>query len=205
MRRYAVKEAFLTLQGEGAHAGRRAVFLRLAGCNLWSGREEDRATAVCRFCDTDFRGGVRLTAGAIADRVSALWGTSPGRFVVITGGEPFLQLDDELARAIYGRGFEIAVETNGSVQPRTRWVSWVTVSPKAGAPLRLTSGDELKVVFPQPDLDMDALAKLAFRHHWIQPMDGPALAENTAAAIAYCITHPRWRLSLQTHKLAGFA
>lgn len=204
MRRYAVKEAFLTLQGEGAHAGRRAVFVRLSGCNLWSGREGDRAKAVCQFCDTDFRGGERLTAAAIADRVSALWGVEPGRFVVITGGEPFLQLDDELARTIYGRGFEIAVETNGSVRPRTSWVNWVTVSPKAGAPLAVTGGDELKVVFPQKGLDMDELARLPFRHRWVQPMDGPSIAANTDAAIAYCLAHPAWRLSLQTHKLVGF-
>ena len=203
---YAVKEIFATLQGEGAQAGRAAVFCRFAGCNLWSGREEDRATAVCQFCDTDFVGadaGKFETAEALADAVLAAWPAGDRhRFVVITGGEPMLQLDPALIAALHTRGFEIAVETNGTL-PAPAGLDWVCVSPKAGAPLVQVSGDELKLVYPQPGLLPEAVAGLAFRHFLLQPMDGPRQRENTAAAIAYCQSHPQWRLSVQTHKVVG--
>jgi 7-carboxy-7-deazaguanine synthase len=206
---YAVKELFHTLQGEGAHAGRSAVFCRFAGCNLWSGREEDRADAVCRFCDTDFvgmdgEGGGRFPdADALADAILAAWGGGEaGRYVVFTGGEPLLQLDAGLLAACHDRGFACAVETNGTQVPPPG-LDWICVSPKAGAPLVLTAGDELKLVYPQPDLLPEALAGLDFRHFWLQPMDGPARIANTQAAVAYCLAHARWRLSLQTHKLIG--
>jgi 7-carboxy-7-deazaguanine synthase len=206
---YAVKELFHTLQGEGAHAGRSAVFCRFAGCNLWSGREEDRADAVCRFCDTDFvgmdgEGGGRFPdADALADAILAAWGGGEaGRYVVFTGGEPLLQLDASLLAACHDRGFACAVETNGTQVPPPG-LDWICVSPKAGAPLVLTAGDELKLVYPQPDLLPEALAGLDFRHFWLQPMDGPARIANTQAAVAYCLAHARWRLSLQTHKLIG--
>ncbi|GJE61575.1 7-carboxy-7-deazaguanine synthase [Methylobacterium trifolii] len=206
---YAVKEIFHTLQGEGAQAGRAAVFCRFAGCNLWSGREEDRAEAACRFCDTDFvgldgEGGGRFaTAPALADAVAAAWGGGAhGRYVVFTGGEPLLQLDAALIEAVHGRGFEIAVETNGTL-PAPPGIDWVCVSPKAGNPLVQRSGHELKLVFPQAGLDPESLTGLAFRHRWLQPMDGPAAAENTGAAVAYCRSDARWRLSLQTHKIIG--
>ncbi len=203
---YAGKEIFATLQGEGAQAGRAAVFCRFAGCNLWSGREEDRATAVCRFCDTDFVGadaGKFDTAAALADAVLAAWPAGPAhRFVVITGGEPMLQLDAALIAALHGHGFEIAVETNGTLAAPAG-LDWVCVSPKAGAPLVQVSGDELKLVYPQPTLLPEAVAGLAFRHFLLQPMDGPRQRENTAAAIAYCQSHPQWRLSVQTHKVVG--
>ncbi|ACI53121.1 conserved hypothetical protein [Gluconacetobacter diazotrophicus PA1 5] len=207
---YAIKEMFATLQGEGAHAGRAAVFCRFAGCNLWSGREADRATAVCRFCDTDFvgtdgTGGGRFAdASSLADAIAATW-EAPGRehaFVVFTGGEPLLQLDDALIGAVHERGFEIAVETNGTL-PVPPGVDWICVSPKAGADLVQRTGHELKLVYPQPDLLPERVAGLDFRQFWLQPMDGPAQAANTAAAVAYCRAHPRWRLSLQTHKLIG--
>ena len=203
---YAVKEIFATLQGEGAQAGRAAVFCRFAGCNLWSGREEDRATAVCRFCDTDFVGadaGKFETADALADVVLTEWPAGAAhRFVVITGGEPLLQLDAPLIAALHARGFEIAVETNGTlVAPEG--LDWVCVSPKSGAALVQRSGDELKLVYPQPELMPEAVAGLAFRHFLLQPMDGPRQRENTAAAIAYCQAHPQWRLSVQTHKVVG--
>lgn len=206
---YAVKELFKTLQGEGAQAGRAAVFCRFAGCNLWSGREADRATAVCQFCDTDFvgidgpGGGRFADAAALADAIAATWGPKGGaRFVVFTGGEPFLQLDAELLTAIHARGFEAAVETNGTLEPPDG-VDWLCVSPKAGSELRVTGGDELKLVFPQDGVDIGALETLAFRHFWLQPMDGPRQAENTALAAAYCLDNPHWRLSLQTHKMIG--
>jgi 7-carboxy-7-deazaguanine synthase (Cx14CxxC type) len=206
---YAVKELFLTLQGEGAQAGRRAVFLRFAGCNLWSGREQDRATAVCTFCDTDFvgtdgpGGGKFADAQALADAAAACWGGAPAhRLVVCTGGEPLLQLDAPLVEALHACGFEIAIETNGTQVPPPG-IDWVCVSPKADAPLLLTAGDELKLVFPQAKAMPDRFTHLAFRHFFLQPMDGPAKDANTQAAIAWCLAHPQWRLSLQTHKLTG--
>jgi 7-carboxy-7-deazaguanine synthase (Cx14CxxC type) len=206
---YAVKEIFYTLQGEGGNAGRPAVFCRFAGCNLWSGREEDRGEAVCQFCDTDFvgtdgEGGGRFeTAAALADAIAACWrGGAERRFVVFTGGEPLLQLDAALVAAIHARGFACAVETNGTQEP-PQGLDWICVSPKAGAPLRLTRGQELKLVYPQPGLDPEDFAMLDFASFWLQPMDGPDRAANTAAAVAYCLAHPRWRLSLQTHKLIG--
>jgi 7-carboxy-7-deazaguanine synthase (Cx14CxxC type) len=203
---YAVKEIFATLQGEGAQAGRAAVFCRFAGCNLWSGREEDRAAAVCQFCDTDFVGadaGKFETAEALANAVLAAWPAGVAhRFVVVTGGEPLLQLDDALIAALHARGFEIAVETNGTLAAPAG-LDWVCVSPKAGAALVQRCGDELKLVYPQPALLPEAVAGLAFRHFLLQPMDGPRQRENTAAAIAYCQAHPQWRLSVQTHKVVG--
>jgi 7-carboxy-7-deazaguanine synthase len=203
---YAVKEIFLTLQGEGMQAGRVAVFCRFAGCNLWSGREADRATAVCQFCDTDFvspDAGRFATATALADAIAGCWqGGDTGRFVVFTGGEPLLQLDDALLAAVHARGFETAVETNGSL-PAPTGLDWICVSPKAAAPLVQRAGDELKLVFTQPGLDPASLAGLAFRHFLLQPMDGPDRAANTSAAIAYCLAHPRWRLGVQTHKMIG--
>ena len=206
---YAVKEIFKTLQGEGAQAGRAAVFCRFAGCNLWSGREEDRASAVCRFCDTDFvgtdgPGGDRFaTAKALAEAIGAAWaGSEPRRFVVFTGGEPLLQLDSALIGAVHERGFEVAVETNGT-QEAADGIDWLCVSPKAGAPLRLRQGHELKLVFPQEGIDPAELAPLGFEHFWLQPMDGPDCLANTMSAITYCLSHPRWRLSMQMHKLVG--
>jgi len=206
---YSVKEVYYTLQGEGIQAGRPAVFCRFAGCNLWSGREQDRAKATCRFCDTDFRGtdgpgGGRFRgATALAERLRAAWPGNAGRpFVVCTGGEPLLQLDAELIAALHGQGFEIAVETNGT-RPAPPGIDWLCVSPKASAPLVQTSGDELKLVFPQPAAMPSAFAGLGFRYFLLQPMDGPGLVGNTDAAIAYCKAHPTWRLSIQTHKLLG--
>jgi 7-carboxy-7-deazaguanine synthase len=207
---YAVKEIFYTLQGEGRNAGRAAVFCRFAGCNLWSGREQDRAGAACRFCDTDFvgtdgtGGGKFATADALADTVTSAWaGGAGGRpMVVLTGGEPLLQVDAALTEALHARGFEIAVETNGTIAPPPG-VDWLCVSPKAEAPLAVSGGDELKLVYPQADAPPERFAGLAFDHFLLQPMDGPALAENTAAAIAYCMAHPEWRLSVQTHKMVG--
>ena len=208
---YAVKEIFATLQGEGAQAGRASVFCRFAGCNLWSGREADRAAATCRFCDTDFvgtdgEGGGRFAdAGALADAIARLWPPGQGeRFVVFTGGEPLLQLDAALVTAMQRRCFTIAVETNGTLEA-PEGLDWICVSPKAAAPLRQRSGAELKLVFPQDGLDPATLEALDFRHFFLQPMDGPARAENTRAAISYCLTHPRWRLSVQTHKMIGIA
>jgi 7-carboxy-7-deazaguanine synthase len=207
---YAVKELFYTLQGEGANAGRAAVFCRFAGCNLWSGREEDRATAQCRFCDTDFvgmdgpGGGKFATAESLAEAVAAAWPADSGgrRFVVCTGGEPLLQLDQAVTSALHEKGFEIAIETNGT-QPLVPGIDWVCVSPKAGNPLALRKGDELKLVIPQDGLDPAEFEDLAFRHFFIQPMDGPDAPRNTALAIRFCLDHPKWRLSLQTHKLLG--
>jgi len=206
---YAVKEIFATLQGEGAQAGRPSVFCRFAGCNLWSGREEDRAAAVCRFCDTDFigtdgTGGGRFEdAAALAAAILAAWpGGAAHRHVVFTGGEPLLQLDAALVAAVRALGFESAVETNGTLAA-PEGIDWICVSPKAGAPLVQRGGEELKLVFPQPGLPPDGLEGLAFRHFFLQPMDGPAVAENTAAAVAYCLANPRWRLSVQTHKVIG--
>lgn len=207
---YAVKELFATLQGEGVRAGRASVFCRFAGCNLWSGREEDRAEAACRFCDTDFvgldgEGGGRFAdAGALAAAIEAAWPGGPAnRYVVFTGGEPLLQLDASLIEAVHARGFEVAVETNGTLDPPPG-LDWITVSPKAGAPWRLRAGSELKLVYPQAGLAPDALPDgLGFAHCWLQPMDGPDRVANTAAAVAYCLANPAWRLSLQTHKMIG--
>ncbi len=245
---YTVKEIYYTLQGEGAQSGRAAVFCRFAGCNLWSGREEDRTAAVCRFCDTDFvgadgpGGGKFEDAAVLAEAVARGWragqgGEPPGTLceregtreprdgsrvgsrpavatrrrtaaaavrplVVCTGGEPLLQLDDALVDVFHARGFEVAVETNGT-RPAPAGLDWVCVSPKAGAPLVLTAGDELKLVYPQPDAPPEAFEDLAFRHFFLQPMDGPERERNTALAARYCLAHPRWRLSLQTHKLIG--
>jgi 7-carboxy-7-deazaguanine synthase (Cx14CxxC type) len=208
---YAVKEIFYTLQGEGAQAGRPAVFCRFAGCNLWSGREADRATAVCTFCDTDFvgldgpGGGRFATAGELASAIATAWprGSASGRpFVVCTGGEPLLQLDGELIAELHRAGFEIAVETNGT-QPAPPGLDWICVSPKADAELQLTAGHELKLVYPQSSAPPSQFERLAFDHFFLQPMDGPDLAANTRAAVEYCLAHPRWRLSLQVHKLLG--
>lgn len=208
---YTVKEIYTTLQGEGGQTGRRAVFLRFAGCNLWTGRETDRAAATCRFCDTDFvgtdgpGGGKFAGAAALAAAVAAAWGPERAhRLVVATGGEPLLQLDPPLIAALKAEGFAIAVETNGT-QPAPPGLDWICVSPKAGAPLVQRSGQELKLVYPQPEPEAqpDRFAALAFDHFFLQPMDGPAREANIQAAIAYCLANPRWRLSLQTHKLTG--
>ncbi|HYL30720.1 MAG TPA: 7-carboxy-7-deazaguanine synthase [Gemmatimonadales bacterium] len=207
---YSVKEIFYTLQGEGAQTGRPAVFCRFAGCNLWSGREADRASAVCTFCDTDFvdtdgpGGGRFATADALATAVAAAWPAGAGGlpFVVCTGGEPLLQLDAEVVSALHRRGFEIAVETNGT-RPPPPGLDWICVSPKAGAELVVRAGDELKLVYPQTGAEPERFEPLAFRYFFLQPMDGPARERNTDAALRYCLTHPRWRLSLQTHKLLG--
>ena len=212
---YAVKEIFYTLQGEGANAGRPAVFCRFAGCNLWSGREEGRAEAVCRFCDTDFvgtdgpGGGGFADAGALADAVAAAWEGDEGeeaagsaRFTVLTGGEPLLQLDPPLLDALHARGFEVAVETNGTLLPPPG-IDWLCMSPKADAPTVVTAGDELKLVFPQQGGEPERYRHLDFRHFFLQPMDGPDVERNTRLALAYCLAHPGWRLSLQTHKILG--
>lgn len=208
---YTVKECFYTLQGEGVNAGRAAVFCRFSGCNLWTGREADRAHAVCTFCDTDFvgvgpDGGKFTTADALAAFVKSRWPVdAPGDvrpFVVCTGGEPLLQLDDAAIAALHAEGFEVAVETNGT-QPAPAGLDWICVSPKANAPVVLTSGDELKLVYPQPLAMPERFAALDFRHFLLQPMDGPDQAANSAAALAYCMANPRWRLSVQTHKVLG--
>jgi len=207
---YTVKEIFYSLQGEGAQSGRPAVFLRFSGCNLWSGREEDRATAVCTFCDTDFvgvgpDGGKFASAAALAEAVSARWPAAVPRarpYVVCTGGEPLLQLDDAAVRALHAAGFEVAVETNGTL-PAPPGVDWICVSPKAGTNLAQRHGDELKLVFPQAGAPPDAFEALQFTNFFLQPMDGPNREENTRLALAYCLAHPLWRLSLQTHKVLG--
>lgn len=206
---YAVKEIFLTLQGEGRHAGRVAVFCRFAGCNLWSGLERDRATAICTFCDTDFvglngtLGGRYADADALADMIARQWPGGGRPLVVCTGGEPLLQLDAAAVDALHARGFEVAVETNGSVAPPPAGVDWLCVSPKAGAPFNLRQGDELKLVWPQPGFDLAALAALPFKRFSLQPMDGPDVVANTATVIAACLARPEWELSLQTHKTTG--
>jgi 7-carboxy-7-deazaguanine synthase (Cx14CxxC type) len=206
---YSVKEIFYTLQGEGRNAGRAAVFCRFAGCNLWSGREQDREDATCTFCDTDFvgtdgtGGGKFRDAESLAAAVDAEWGPA-GRpkMVVLTGGEPLLQVDAPLLDALHAHGFQVAVETNGTCQPPPG-IDWLCVSPKADAPVVQTRGQELKLVYPQPGVDPARFERLDFERFLLQPMDGPALAENTAAAIAYCMAHPQWRLSVQTHKVVG--
>ena len=208
---YSVKEMFLTLQGEGGQAGRAAVFCRFAGCNLWSGREQDRAAAVCTFCDTDFvgvdgEGGAKFeTAEALADAILAKWtGGERNRLVVLTGGEPLLQVDGPLIVALHHRGFEIAVETNGTVAAPDG-LDWICVSPKADAVLAQMSGQEIKLVYPQAGVDPARFEDLDFERWFLQPMDGPDQEANTRAAIAYCLEHPRWRLSVQTHKYIGIA
>jgi 7-carboxy-7-deazaguanine synthase len=218
---YTVKEIFYTLQGEGAQSGRAAVFCRFSGCNLWSGREEDRSRAVCQFCDTDFvgtgpDGGRFATATELAEAIDRCWAgrgndmapfraSGPGagrKYVVCTGGEPLLQLDEELIAALHERGFEVAVETNGT-RPAPASLDWICVSPKAGAPFVQTRGNELKLVYPQEEAPPEKFERLDFEHFFLQPMDGPETALNTERAIEYCLAHPRWRLSIQTHKLVG--
>ena len=208
---YAVKEIFYTLQGEGAQTGRAAVFCRFAGCNLWTGREADRSSAICKFCDTDFAdtngpaGGKFNSADALAAAVEAKWpSAAPGgkKFVVCTGGEPLLQIDASLIEALHVRGFEIAVETNGTIAAPDG-IDWICVSPKAGTELRQITGNELKLVFPQSGAEPERFASLAFRNFFLQPMDGPSREANTQRALQYCLAHPQWRISLQTHKLLG--
>jgi 7-carboxy-7-deazaguanine synthase len=207
---YSVKEIFYTLQGEGANAGTPAVFCRFAGCNLWSGREEDRSNATCNFCDTDFvgtdgtGGGKFETADALAAAVASHWPAQSNRhrFVVCTGGEPLLQLDREAIDAFHARGFRVAIETNGTIAPPPG-IDWVCVSPKATAALAVDSGDELKLVYPQSDALPERFESLAFDHFFLQPMDGPSREANTRGAIDYCLAHPRWRLSIQSHKIIG--
>ncbi len=206
---YTVKEIFYTLQGEGAHTGRPAVFVRFSGCNLWTGREKDRESAICKFCDTDFVGvepdGGRFAAAEdLAQAAATLWPSDSrgNRYVVCTGGEPLLQLDEALVKAFHANGFEVAIETNGTLQPPPG-VDWICVSPKHGAPLELRSGDELKLVYPQKGADPAEFESLDFRHFFLQPMDAPELQRNTRLAIEYCLANPRWRLSLQTHKITG--
>lgn len=208
---YHVKELVYTLQGEGANVGRAAVFCRFTGCNLWSGRDADRATAICQFCDTDFigtdghHGGRFETAEAIAEAIAREWpaeGLGGHPLVVCTGGEPLLQLDEPLIAALHGRGFEVAVETNGTL-PAPAGLDWICMSPKAGTELVVTQGDELKLIHPQPGAPPDAFVNLNFRHFFLQPMDGPDREANTRLAIDYCLQHPQWRISLQTHKLLG--
>jgi 7-carboxy-7-deazaguanine synthase (Cx14CxxC type) len=204
---YAIKEMFLTLQGEGMQAGRRAVFIRFAGCNLWSGREADREKAICQFCDTDFvgtdgDGGGRYDADGVAARALSIWNSAQSPFAVITGGEPMLQLDDALIAALKGRGFEIAVESNGTIAAPDG-IDWLCISPKAGSDVVQRSGQEVKVVWPQPALDMQAIARWDFAHHLIQPMDSADRAANEAAAAAFVLDNPGWRLSVQSHKYLG--
>lgn len=207
---YSVHEIYLTLQGEGMRTGRLAVFCRFAGCNLWSGREEDRSRAICRFCDTEFvgvggpGGGKFCSAAELVCAIRSQWPRNgyDSPYVVLTGGEPLLQVDTPLIDALHSADFEIAVETNGTRKP-PHGVDWVCVSPKAGAPLRLRSGDELKLVYPQEGLDPASLEAFEFQHFLLQPMDGPRLKNNIAAAAEYCAAHPVWRLSLQTHKIIG--
>jgi 7-carboxy-7-deazaguanine synthase len=211
---YRIKEIYYTLQGEGTHAGRAAVFCRFASCNLWTGREKDRARAICQFCDTDFTGtdgpggGRFATAAELSAAVSAVWdsqaGTRDRAFVVCTGGEPLLQLDEPAVDALHAAGFEVAVETNGT-QEAPAGLDWVCVSPKAGAPLKLTSGDELKLVYPQDGATPEMFEELGFPRLLLQPMDGPERDKNTRLAVEYCLAHPDWRLSLQTHKYLGIA
>jgi len=200
---YTVKSIFLTHQGEGANLGRTAVFIRFAGCNLWSGREQDRTTATCRFCDTDFVGGTRYEAEALADAAARLWPAASGGFCVVTGGEPLLRLDADLAAALRARGFSIAIETNGTLPLPCR-VDWVCCSPKAGTTLALRAADEVKLVYPQPGLHPADLSALSAAQRWLSPMDvADRLAANTAAAAAYCAAHPEWRLAIQAHKFWG--
>jgi 7-carboxy-7-deazaguanine synthase len=206
---FAVKEIFYTLQGEGANAGRAAVFCRFAGCNLWSGREEDRADAICDFCDTDFvgvdgiGGGKFANANALVGAIDAVWnGTAHSKFVVCTGGEPLLQMTEALVQAFHERGYEVAIETNGTKLPPAG-IDWICVSPKANAELMLTKGDELKLIYPQAGAEPERYKHLDFKHFYLQPMDGPERERNTQLAIRYCLEYPRWRLSVQTQKMLG--
>ena len=209
---YSVKEIFYTLQGEGMNTGRPAVFCRFAGCNLWSGREEDRATATCRFCDTNFLGtdgtggGRFASATELAEAVAKMWplsgGTGARPLVICTGGEPLLQLDEPLVKAFHDLGIEVAIETNGT-RPAPKGIDWICVSPKAGSELVLRAGNELKLVFPQPGAEPHLFEELSFTNFLLSPMDGPERARNTKLAVRYCLEHPRWRLSLQTHKILG--
>jgi 7-carboxy-7-deazaguanine synthase (Cx14CxxC type) len=207
---YTVKEIFYTLQGEGTHAGRPAVFCRFSGCNLWTGREEDRPNAICNFCDTDFvgvgpDGGKFRTADDLADAVASRWPSTNGhgrRFVVCTGGEPLLQLDEAAIAALHERGFEVAIETNGTLEP-PEGLDWICVSPKAGSQTVLRRGNELKLVYPQIGADPEAFETATFEQFYLQPMDGPDLERNTQLALDYCLAHPKWKLSIQTHKLIG--
>lgn len=206
---FAVKEIFLTLQGEGLHVGRPAVFCRFSGCNLWSGRETDRKDAICRFCDTDFvgtdgtKGGRYQDAGELAEVIEAEWvGGQADRFCVLTGGEPLLQVNEDLIFALHDRGFRIAIETNGTIRAPAG-IDWICVSPKSATRLEITSGNELKLVYPQSGAPPEGFAHLAFDNFLLQPMDGPDRIANTRQAISYCLTHPRWRLSVQTHKQLG--
>ncbi|MBB4098438.1 7-carboxy-7-deazaguanine synthase [Sphingomonas kyeonggiensis] len=206
---YSVKEMFLTLQGEGVNAGARAVFVRFAGCNLWTGREQDRASAICQFCDTEFvgtdglGGGKFATANALADAVLGFWGEgAEKRFVVLTGGEPMLQVDDALVEALHARGFRIAIESNGTIAAHPG-IDWVCISPKAGSEVVQRAGDELKLVWPQPGTDVEAIEGWDFANFLIQPMDSVAAQENIEAAIAFAMARPKWRLTLQTHKMLG--
>lgn len=211
---YSIKEIYYTLQGEGAHAGRPAVFCRFTGCNLWTGREEDRHKAICQFCDTDFvgtngpRGGVFETPGELSHAIDECWPSNEAgqwlgnKLVVCTGGEPLLQLDSDLVEALHALTFSVAIETNGTKRPPPG-IDWICVSPKANAPLMLTSGDELKLVYPQVGVDPASYTNLNFQRFFLQPMDGPCQEENTRLAAKYCLEHPRWELSLQTHKLIG--
>ncbi|MFZ0766730.1 7-carboxy-7-deazaguanine synthase [Bradyrhizobium sp.] len=209
MSSFTVKEIFLTLQGEGLQAGRPAVFCRFSGCNLWSGREADRSTAVCTFCDTDFvgtdgtKGGRYRDADALADAIEQEWtGGETNRLCVLTGGEPLLQVDDDLVRALHGRGFRVAIETNGTLTA-PEGIDWICVSPKSSTQLEIVSGHELKLVYPQADAPPERFADLSFDNFLLQPMDGPDVVANTRAAIGYCLAHPKWRLSVQTHKHLG--
>lgn len=205
---YTVKEIYYTLQGEGANAGRAAVFCRFAGCNLWTGREEDRANAICQFCDTDFlgtdgpRGGKYATAHSLANAIGGIWPNGGKPLVVFTGGEPYLQLDADLLSELHKKGFEIAVETNGTVE-KSLDLDWICVSPKANSDVVIKSGQELKLVFPQEAAVPEQFANWDFKHFFLQPMDGPDRERNTRLATEYCLGHPKWRLSLQTHKLLG--
>jgi len=200
---YTVKEIFLTAQGEGANLGRTSVFIRFTGCNLWSGREEDRSTAVCQFCDTDFVGGTRFTSAEdLANAAAALWPASGNRMAVLTGGEPLLQVDEALIQALHARGFYLAVETNGT-QVLPPGLDWVCVSPKAGAPLAVTEADELKLVYRQPGAEPERFSAFKAGVRWLSPMDGPDLKENTRLAAAWCLANPDWRLAIQAHKTWG--
>lgn len=206
---YQIKELFYTLQGEGAQSGRPAVFCRFTGCNLWSGREEDRSKAICQFCDTDFRGtdgqnGGRYTAAQLVAQLNALWpqSTAAHRYVVCTGGEPLLQLDAPLIEALHAAGWEVAVETNGTIAAPDG-IDWICVSPKAGTELLLTQGHELKLVYPQLGAEPERYQHLAFTYFYLQPLDSPQQADNTRACLQYCLANPQWRMSLQTHKILG--
>ncbi len=208
MKTYTVKEIYYTLQGEGGQSGRAAVFCRFAGCNLWSGREEDRENAICQFCDTDFFGtdgenGGKYSGQDLANRIASLWPQDSGRHLVVcTGGEPLLQLDSPLVAHLHKLGFEIAIESNGTIKAPPG-IDWICISPKAHTQLEQTSGDEIKVVYPQPGIDPSDFVNLDFRHYFLQPMDGPFLKDNIEKSIQYCLQNPQWRLSLQTHKLVG--